>query len=182
MKNQPSKRARKDKEQSKKESGNPTLLKWNEMNRKQRREMMRKMHHEDLSLEVVHPGRLEEARRQGASKAVRLHVSVPSHCPLLQPVADLSGKRMSSVNLTTPRMTHVGNVNARAMRTREMVARDLVNSGEPLISLLPSSLMNCTRDEDYACEYENSRRSSRQSDTIIFVFELNWWADANRKD
>jgi hypothetical protein len=21
-----------------------------------------------------------------------------------------------------------------------------------------------------------------QSDTIIFVFELNWWADANRKD
>ena len=71
---------------------------------------------------------LEEARRQGASKAVRLHVSVPSHCPLLQPVADLLGKRMSSVNLTTPRMTYVGNVNARAMRTKEMVARDLVNN------------------------------------------------------
>ena len=55
MKSQPSKRAQKDKEQSKKESGNPTLVKWNEMNRKQRREMMREMHHEDLSLEVVHP-------------------------------------------------------------------------------------------------------------------------------
>jgi acyl transferase domain-containing protein len=51
---------------------------------------------------------LEEARRQGASKAVRLHVPVPSHCPLLQPVADLLGKRMSSVNLTTPRMTYIG--------------------------------------------------------------------------
>jgi malonate decarboxylase epsilon subunit len=71
---------------------------------------------------------LDEARRQGASKAVRLHVSVPSHCPLLQPVADLLGKRMSSVNLTAPRMTYVGNVNARAMRTKEMVARDLVNN------------------------------------------------------
>ena len=71
---------------------------------------------------------LDEARRQGASKAVRLHVSVPSHCPLLQPVADLLGKRMSSVNLTTPRMTYVGNVNARAMRTKELVARDLVNN------------------------------------------------------
>jgi malonate decarboxylase epsilon subunit len=71
---------------------------------------------------------LDEARRQGASKAVRLHVSVPSHCPLLQSVADLLGKRMSSVNLTTPRMTYVGNVNARAMRTKEMVARDLVNN------------------------------------------------------
>jgi malonate decarboxylase epsilon subunit len=71
---------------------------------------------------------LDEARRQGASKAVRLHVSVPSHCPLLQSVADLLGKRMSSVNLTTPRMTYVGNVNARAMRTKELVARDLVNN------------------------------------------------------
>jgi malonate decarboxylase epsilon subunit len=71
---------------------------------------------------------LEEARRQGANKAVRLHVSVPSHCPLLQPVADLLGKRMSSVKLTTPRMTYVGNVNARAMRTKEAVARDLVNN------------------------------------------------------
>jgi len=71
---------------------------------------------------------LEEARRQGANKAVRLHVSVPSHCPLLQPVADLLGTRMSSVKLTTPRMTYVGNVNARAMRTKEIIARDLVNN------------------------------------------------------
>src|SRR6202453_4442861 len=71
---------------------------------------------------------LEEARLQGASKAVRLHVSVPSHCPLLQPVADLLGKRMSSVKLTTPRMPYVGNVNARAMRTKEIIARDLVNN------------------------------------------------------
>jgi malonate decarboxylase epsilon subunit len=71
---------------------------------------------------------LEEARRQGASKAVRLHVPVPSHCPLLHPIADLLGKRMSSVNLTTPRMTYIGNVNARAMRTKEMVARDLITS------------------------------------------------------
>jgi malonate decarboxylase epsilon subunit len=71
---------------------------------------------------------LEEARRQGASKTVRLDVSVPSHCPLLQPVVDLLGKRMSSVNLTRPRMTYVANVNARAMRTEELVADDLVNN------------------------------------------------------
>src|ERR1700678_759413 len=71
---------------------------------------------------------LEEARRQGANKAVRLYVSVPSHCPLLQPVADLLGKRMSSVKLTTPRMTYVGNVNARAMHTKEAIASDLANN------------------------------------------------------
>src|SRR6266481_4578542 len=55
MKSQPSKRARKDKKPGQVESDNPTLIKWNEMNRKQRREMMRQMQSEDLSLEVVHP-------------------------------------------------------------------------------------------------------------------------------
>src|SRR5215469_7851411 len=43
MKSQPPKKAQKDKNRSKKASGKPTLSKWNEMNRKQRREMMRKM-------------------------------------------------------------------------------------------------------------------------------------------
>jgi len=71
---------------------------------------------------------LDQARRQGASKAVRLHVSVPSHCPLLQPVADLLGKRISCMNLATPQIVYVGNVNARAMRTKEPVALDLVNN------------------------------------------------------
>jgi malonate decarboxylase epsilon subunit len=71
---------------------------------------------------------LDEALRQGASKAVRLHVSAPSHCPLLQPVADLLRKRVASMNLRTPQMTYVGNVNARAIRTKEMVARHLVNN------------------------------------------------------
>ena len=71
---------------------------------------------------------LDQALREGASKAVRLHVAVPSHCPLLQPVADLLGRRMSSMNLRTPQLIYVGNVNARAMRTKEAVARDLANN------------------------------------------------------
>ena len=71
---------------------------------------------------------LDQARRQGASKAVRLHVSVPSHCRLLQPVADLLAKRMSSVNLRTPQFTYVGNVSGRAMYTKEAIASDLANS------------------------------------------------------
>jgi hypothetical protein len=55
MKSQPSKRAGKDKKQGKEASDNPTLVKWNEMNRKQRREIMRQRQSENLSLEVVHP-------------------------------------------------------------------------------------------------------------------------------
>src|SRR6202789_920577 len=57
---------------------------------------------------------LDEARREGASRAVRLHVSVPSHCSLLQPVADMLARRISSMNLREPHVPYIGNLNARA--------------------------------------------------------------------
>ena len=52
MKSQPSNQAPKNKKQSKKKQ---TPGKWDEMNRKQRRELMRQIQSEDLNLEVVHP-------------------------------------------------------------------------------------------------------------------------------
>jgi hypothetical protein len=42
-------------QKAKKASSRPTPGKWHEMNRQQRREMMRKIQSEDISLEVVHP-------------------------------------------------------------------------------------------------------------------------------
>ena len=42
-------------EKNKKTTDHSTQHHWHEMNRKQRREMMRKMQTEDLSLEVIHP-------------------------------------------------------------------------------------------------------------------------------
>ena len=42
-------------EKSKKATNDTTQRHWQEMNRKQRRETMRKIQSEDLSLEVVHP-------------------------------------------------------------------------------------------------------------------------------
>lgn len=71
---------------------------------------------------------LDEARRQGASKAERLHVSVLSHCRLLQPVADALSDRVSSLELKAPQMVYVGNVNARPMRAANQVVWDLVNN------------------------------------------------------
>jgi malonate decarboxylase epsilon subunit len=71
---------------------------------------------------------LDEALRQGARKAERLDVSVPSHCPLLQPVAGLLQLRFSTLRLRNPKMTYIGNVNARPMRTSELVANDLANN------------------------------------------------------
>ena len=45
----------KPEEKNKKASNHPTQFHWHEMNRKQRRETMRKIQSEDLSLEVIHP-------------------------------------------------------------------------------------------------------------------------------
>ena len=45
----------KPQEKNKRPTNHPTQHHWHEMNRKQRREMMRKMQTEDLSLEVIHP-------------------------------------------------------------------------------------------------------------------------------
>ena len=45
----------KPQEKTKKATGGPTQGHWQQMNRKQRREMTRKIQSEDLSLEVVHP-------------------------------------------------------------------------------------------------------------------------------
>jgi malonate decarboxylase epsilon subunit len=71
---------------------------------------------------------LEEARLQGASEAVHLRVPVLSHCPLLQPLADLLSKRISVATLHTPEVTYVGNVTGRALRTKEEIAYDLANN------------------------------------------------------
>jgi transposase len=45
----------KPQEKNKRATNHPTQHHWHEMNRKQRREMMRKIQSEDLSLEVIHP-------------------------------------------------------------------------------------------------------------------------------
>src|SRR5216110_1079318 len=45
----------KPEEQNQKSNNHPTQHHWHEMNRKQRREMLRKMQSEDLFLEVIHP-------------------------------------------------------------------------------------------------------------------------------
>jgi malonate decarboxylase epsilon subunit len=71
---------------------------------------------------------LAEARRQGASNTVRLRVSVLSHCPLLQPVAEALARRVAGMSLKSPQVMYVGNVSARALRSKERIADDLVQN------------------------------------------------------
>jgi malonate decarboxylase epsilon subunit len=47
---------------------------------------------------------------------------------LLQPVANLLQQRFASLRLRKPGLTYIGNVNARPMRTSELIASDLANN------------------------------------------------------
>ena len=71
---------------------------------------------------------LEAARHSGARKAVRLDVSEPSHCPLLEPVADALRKTMLSMHFQTPKLTYVGNVTGSALRSAEAISQDLASN------------------------------------------------------
>jgi malonate decarboxylase epsilon subunit len=71
---------------------------------------------------------LEAARTRGARKAERLDVSVPSHCPLLEPVAIALRASLRNMHLQSPGLIYVGNVTGRALRTADAIAEDLASN------------------------------------------------------
>ena len=71
---------------------------------------------------------LEAARRSGARKGERLNISVPSHCPLLEPVADALRTTLRTMHVQQPSMVYVGNVSARALRTGSAIAEDIASN------------------------------------------------------
>ena len=71
---------------------------------------------------------LEAARKTGAHEAVRLDVSEPSHCPLLEPVADALKTSLRAMRFEQPKMVYMGNVTGRALRSAEAISEDLAGN------------------------------------------------------
>jgi malonate decarboxylase epsilon subunit len=71
---------------------------------------------------------MAQARQQGARRTQRLAVSVPSHCPLLQSVADRLAQEMAKLTLRTPTMPYVSNRGGRALYDAEAIRLDLATS------------------------------------------------------
>ncbi len=66
-----------------------------------------------------------QVRQQGARRAELLAVSVPSHCPLLQPVADRLEQLMARLPLRPSSIPYVSNRGARPLYDAEAIRRDL---------------------------------------------------------
>jgi len=68
------------------------------------------------------------ALESGARKAELLPVATPSHCLLLQPVADLLHAQLQSMNVRDPKCVYISNVRARVVRTAAGIAKDLADN------------------------------------------------------
>ena len=71
---------------------------------------------------------LSRAVELGARKAELLHVTVPSHCPLLQPIAKSLREQLRSMQIRDPQFVYVSNVKARAIRSAGGIATDLADN------------------------------------------------------
>ena len=71
---------------------------------------------------------MEKARLAGAARTQRLNVSVPSHCRLLEPVAEELDRAITGVTLRPPKYVYVGNRGGRPLRDSVSVRQDLVSN------------------------------------------------------
>lgn len=71
---------------------------------------------------------IAQALQHGARRAERLAVTVPSHCPLLQPVADRLARAMSTLPLWPPAMPYMSNRGGRALYDADAIREDLATS------------------------------------------------------
>src|SRR5262249_13049593 len=68
---------------------------------------------------------VSEAGQLGARRAQRLAVSVPSHCPLLQPIADRLSQSMAGLSLRKPTIPYISNRGGRALYDANDIRMDL---------------------------------------------------------
>ena len=69
---------------------------------------------------------VELAKEKGAKKAMRLQVSAPFHCPLMQPAADEMAEALGNVTISAPKVPLVANVTASAVDDPERIRALLV--------------------------------------------------------
>jgi malonate decarboxylase epsilon subunit len=78
----------------------------------------------DRALEAA----IETAHAAGARRAERMAVSVPSHCPLLDGVAQQLATAMAAVEIHDPRRPYVSNRRARVVHDAQGVRDDLIRN------------------------------------------------------
>jgi malonate decarboxylase epsilon subunit len=71
---------------------------------------------------------LEIARHAGARQVARMAVAVPSHSPLLEPVAQRLAAALRPIRLHAPGLAYVSNRRARVVQDMQGVREDLIHN------------------------------------------------------
>ncbi|HTI94319.1 MAG TPA: malonate decarboxylase subunit epsilon [Puia sp.] len=71
---------------------------------------------------------MREMETKGIRKALLLNVAVPSHCPLLNQVADTLKAQLERLVLNEPSIPYASNHNGRILKTRDAIKEDLYKS------------------------------------------------------
>lgn len=69
---------------------------------------------------------IAKAGELGLKKAMKLPVSAPFHCPMMQPAADAMQEALASATINAPKVPLVANVTARPTDDAETIRRQLV--------------------------------------------------------
>jgi len=69
---------------------------------------------------------IERCSAAGAKRAIKLSVSVPSHCPLMAPIAREFGDALAATRVVAPSIPVIQNVDAAASDDPEQIRRNLV--------------------------------------------------------
>ena len=69
---------------------------------------------------------IERCSAAGAKRAIKLAVSVPSHCPLMAPIASEFGAALAATRFVAPRVPVLQNVDATASDDPQRIRRNLV--------------------------------------------------------
>ncbi len=68
---------------------------------------------------------MQAAKDAGAKRALKLPVSVPSHCSLMEPAAEKLAEKLQSISINTPKMTLIHNVDVASHNAEEVIKNAL---------------------------------------------------------
>lgn len=68
----------------------------------------------------------QKAQDKGATRCVRIKITVPSHCPLLSEAAEMFSKEFSSVCFKRPKVAYISGSTGRAIWDAEKIKDDLI--------------------------------------------------------
>jgi len=69
---------------------------------------------------------IDAAKAAGAKRAVELPVSVPSHCSLMQPAADMMAKRLADIHIDAPDIAVINNVDVASCNDADAIRAALI--------------------------------------------------------